>query len=755
MTLAPGSAMLTKTLRVLRPQLISILFGLACACFLIATAAMGQPISLLSGEHPSFSRIVLVSRTPFEWRLQEEGLVVRVSVPGREIALDTAALFWRIPRTRVSAARLEQGDLVFEKACPCPVNAFVDRPGVLVLDFHDPETAATESEEQSQELLIAPLARAEQGEADEAAVVVDPLRLVKQPQASPFERVQGELAALAGRALAERLANRVGANEALGQRPSEHDVVRALAERISEALTRGVVRAAAPAPNARARGEASSPALPLAEIPQIRIAAPEDEPLAPPDSRSPSDGGVQEPPRPDVDPCPPAPSWSFLQQDVTPDFAETQAQLYQELYGEFDRPNPETARRLVWHYLAWGLGAEARQLLALPNLSIPDHDLLAAAADVIDGVSSNRTAAFAQLRTCTGPVGLLAAFASLEPFSREEVGSRVVSFLELPAPLAEVLGERFIRQLLALDERESANLVVTALKSRGFFDPLRLQLLEAEIDRMRGDLALAAARVAEAAKSDVEAFRLQLELALQAETVLDNDVLANAVTIAEAHRHTREGIDLALLASRHLARSGQPGAALSVLDRAQNWPAATGLTEALASLRGEAWSAALNLPDREFLALVFSRLPWHDSTFPAPLWPALRDRLAAFGLDDVIAQNAPRDEAEPGQSPAATAERAPIPHLNTDPALVEEGKEGSENARVRTIERSLEPPVAAGVEQSAPSLSPAPDNAVPQPEGENTTFAIHAPLDPMQESLRQLRLTEELRARLRELGLTR
>ena len=103
-----------------------------------AGTAEAQPLAVRSGEHPTFSRLVLeppagtgwrVGRTPdgYELRLDREGL-----------AFDTRRVFDLIPRRRI--AGLEPGkvpsSLSIRLACECYATAFETR-GALVIDVAD------------------------------------------------------------------------------------------------------------------------------------------------------------------------------------------------------------------------------------------------------------------------------------------------------------------------------------------------------------------------------------------------------------------------------------------------------------------------------------------------------------------------------------------------------------------------------------------------------------------------------------------
>lgn len=109
----------------------------------LALPAWAERITVRSGEHPEFSRLVIALPRDTGWR--QEGAAV---VFTRPVDLDTAEVFRLIPRTRLSAIAAEPAGgkggtrLTLELACPCPVSAREERPGLLVIDIGNPQSPA-------------------------------------------------------------------------------------------------------------------------------------------------------------------------------------------------------------------------------------------------------------------------------------------------------------------------------------------------------------------------------------------------------------------------------------------------------------------------------------------------------------------------------------------------------------------------------------------------------------------------------------
>ena len=104
---------------------------------LCGTLASANPISVLTGEHPSFTRMVFHLSSDTNWQLGrvDQGYMLQTS--SRD-GFDLRRFYDRIPRNRV--ARVDQvGDdrLRISVPCDCQAEAFLFRPDILVVDVHD------------------------------------------------------------------------------------------------------------------------------------------------------------------------------------------------------------------------------------------------------------------------------------------------------------------------------------------------------------------------------------------------------------------------------------------------------------------------------------------------------------------------------------------------------------------------------------------------------------------------------------------
>lgn len=113
--------------------------------------AAQQVVSVNSGEHDGYSRLVLRIDPEVEWELIETRGEAVLRFPAQTISFSTARVFDRITTARIAALSAESTDagseLRLELPCDCEVQAFAFNNNYIVLDVYDgpelePEEAA-------------------------------------------------------------------------------------------------------------------------------------------------------------------------------------------------------------------------------------------------------------------------------------------------------------------------------------------------------------------------------------------------------------------------------------------------------------------------------------------------------------------------------------------------------------------------------------------------------------------------------------
>jgi hypothetical protein len=717
---------------------VAIAAALLWALLAGPAGAQAPPVSVIAGEHRGFTRVVLQSRTAFDHVLEEVGADLRLTLPGRSIGLDPLRLFERIPRTRLGAARIEDGALVLTRACACPAEVVDLRPGLLVIDLRD-------------------------GLPRDTAPGL--------PPASPAPVAPAGAARDAGLALALRLASDQGATASVppaGGPEMLDDRLTEVSAHLSGEVARGLIEPAIVIGSTRAVG--APVALPGApELPANIRLRPADQPVP----------ALEPDPDPVTANCPDPALMAFLERDPSGDFGNRLADLRARLYREFDQPDPDVGAELVQHYLMWGLGAEARQLLDGSLTASAGRELLAGVADAIEGIASNRRARLARHAGCGGPAGLVAVLAAADDLPLPDGGRDLVTtFQTLPAPLRAVFGPAVVRRLVAAGTLDGARIVVGSIQRSADPDSALPALLSAEIERARGDVGRASASMAGLDPTDPGVLRLRLELGLARNQPLPAETLRDAIALAETDRAGHEGRLVAALVIRHHALAGAADEGLRLLDRYAGWLDRTPTaTEDVADLRGALWAAAAQLPDAAFLELVVGRSDWRAaSASDDALRAALAARFAGLGLSGLAqalgtaepAAQRPDDRLTDRPGPGSPGDgdqggSGPIPP-GPGQVLAEGGTAlpTAVPAPFALLIPDLPEPAQGRAGATTDALAPGVGGAVPadEPAGQAPAQDLPAPapallqrLDPMATGVRALEATEALRRELRELGL--
>lgn len=104
-----------------------------------ATVAAAQTVTVRSGEHSDFTRIVLTLPDRAEWSLNQSGATAILNLEDGPYAFDTSSVFQRISGKRLSSAQPtgNGNGLILGLACPCEVSGFWHTENMLVLDIKD------------------------------------------------------------------------------------------------------------------------------------------------------------------------------------------------------------------------------------------------------------------------------------------------------------------------------------------------------------------------------------------------------------------------------------------------------------------------------------------------------------------------------------------------------------------------------------------------------------------------------------------
>lgn len=570
----------------------------------LASPVGAQVIAPLAGEHADFTRVVLRLPRGADWRFTPEGRERVLTLSADGVEFDLRRIFDRIPRNRLAAVRAEGGRLTLSLACDCPVRAWEDRPGLLILDIADAPAP------------VAPPA--------------PPLPRLR-PAADPLTAARA-----AGASLARLLPRPEGESAPADPLPEDEARLRSLAgdlgRSVASAMTQGLldpaVDSAALSADSGALGLLSD--TPLPELPEnMRVATvlSRRDPAAPPRADPPSH-------------CAGADLLDRMMDNEITAFGLELGRLTRALYGEFDQPDPQARLDLIGLYLAAGFGAEARALIVNGQALIAGRDFALGMADVLEDRASNARMRLAMAIDCGGAAAVLATLAGADPAAIARQADRIaLRFSTFPAPLRGQFGVALAGALADVGAIDAARIVADVLERSDWVSRPDLALVQARLDRARGLPDAAAARLAQEGGTASETVRARLDLALETRGQLDTGFLANAEALAATARDTGSGVEMMAAVIRLNARSGASPEAFAALDRLESWMPPTGENRRmLGTLRDEVWAAlAATGSDFGLVEAVLARDDWQDPALADATRRALAQRLLELGLTTPVA----------------------------------------------------------------------------------------------------------------------
>lgn len=607
--------------------------ALALALLAAPGAAWAERAVVRTGEHEGFTRLVLgfeslprfaLSPIPGGWRLD----------PRREgTTYDLSDVWRRIGRERVLALEPGPGGaLDIRLACDCGATAFAVGEAMVVVDVADPDPDRP-----------APRAPVALPPVALPSVLVSGLPLVSPATPKPAPEP----------AIAEP------APPPPPPAPEAPDLAAFgadLARQLQEGVDRGLLEPAAPlVAGEPARGGALRLGLPSDLGAAVAVGA---DPRAAEAAACPGEGVSA----------------------LLPGGGEAApggvAEARGALFGEFDRVDPEAARRLVGALLAVGLGAEAREALRLASMPEAEAEALRAVARLVDGDAPLAGAAAVEPWALCGGRAALWAVLSLEgrPLPRAlDRGGVVGAFSEMALPLRVHLAPRLAGAFLADGDVATARLVRNAALRAGGEPDRAMRLLGIRLDLAADgalDEALDAAAEALAAlargSDEVALEAAALLLGEMADGALPEGALEDAAVLVAERRGGAAGERLRGLLAGALMDRARWDEALAL---AREAPAGAPDTPAL-------WEAVARRLAEEAAAPTFLRLAYAEGAAlaAAPLSSeaagAIAARREALGYGPASA--AARWAApEPPGAAAAPEDPTAAPEVAAAPAPIE------------------------------------------------------------------------------------
>lgn len=573
-----------------------------------------QTVAVRSGDHDTFSRLVIPIKPGTTWEVFAEGRVVRLVLPELGQRIDTANVLSRLPSGRIIAIAGGQGSVQLSLGCECLPETFLWRPDRLVLDIldpdgkfdgdevFDPQPQASQSVQMRARVAF-PLFWRSDGPTAQIDALPDPFRPEPPIPALPADvdmsNFQASILESLGRAMTE------GTIEVPRPATAEPGRIDPLSAVETQDEVADVDGGSAPSTSPGLRIRSARDPLPSGE--GAGIAA---------KSGCIPDGAV------DVD------TWAGGK-----DFSDRITQLRRNLVTELDAYQEAVVLDLARSYLHFGFGLEALEALGHLGGMTAERELLAAMAQVIDRPNDTPTLLADQIH-CEGEIVLWAALAKGQLSEASDPGRNavVLAFQGLPPPLRQHLGPRVASLFLEFGAADTADLVLRSSGARLDNGDIDSEIAELEVTVQIGDPEVAINNLSHLAERDPRMTSVGLSTLMELVLAKGGQVEPAILELSEALRFelgpTEEAAELA--GTEVLARL-----------KADNFDAAFALAEDesipfSAERRKEIKSEAAIAVSRRgddaaFLSYAFKPIP-EDLSFEAE--SAISARLITLGFPE-------------------------------------------------------------------------------------------------------------------------
>lgn len=520
-------------------------------------AAAAQSVVATSGEHRDFTRLVLQFPAPTEWQLGRtlEGYALRVA--GQPPSYDLTRAFELIGRSRLSALAVDpaNGDLKLAIACACHAIPFEFRPGIVVVDLYSgapppgssfeeplsprqalaatPPSATTPPPSGADPLVAPGSADLMVSGYDWKAIAMHDLGLAGPPpdplappetDALAVEAPQPDLGGLRETLLTELARGATAglidlappkeqpaedhgaAQPAEDHAPAEAQPEHAADPHATPAHEPADVAEAAPsAHGADPAAESHAATEPAHAAPEG--AAPEENPLLAhmgqsPDLEIADVGDRSEKMTAEGGTCLPDEALDLSAWGSDRGVADQIGPIRQGMVLEFDKPDADAIIRVIRFYLHIGFGAEARSLIRTYGDVLPEAQLWTSMAHILDA-EPDVGGAFTGMEDCDTAAALWAVLADPTAIPKDEIGRAAIArnFSALPPLIRRLVGPRLVRGFLAADDMRMAyGLYEAVLRAPGDPGPEEI-LMQAEMDRARGEHGKSEAKLEPLAES--------------------------------------------------------------------------------------------------------------------------------------------------------------------------------------------------------------------------------------------------------------
>lgn len=565
---------------------------LVFASCLFGTAAAAETVTVRSGEHDGFTRLVLQLPAEAAWSLERSPSGYLLRTEGADITYDISKAFDYIGRDRIRnlTADVARG-LLIDLTCACHAITSEAPAGLLVIDIRDgsegdrPATPDSKPEGTRPDINDFWLQRLQPIERPSEAETVLPTEMPET-----------------------------------GTDPDRLDAAARLLEwQISRAMGQGLVEPVDKTPAIQLvepgldDGDRSTD--PSAN--ELGVAAETAHSKVSPDPRKP-----QIP----VQVCTASEDFVIRNWAEDRDFSQQLADAKGALLGEFDALDNESLLKTARLYLHFGLGAEAADLLRNFGPGLAEDHHLSAIAEVIDGrVGPDNPLLSLQ---CEGDALLWRALANPGTLTSGNTPTVLGTFSALPLPLRQLLGPRLVDLFLTRADLEAARTVRDAVM-RGSENVGSVALIDLSIGladpKARPDPVALVSQLAEQRENLPQSLVLVIDAYKRRDIAVPAQISDLTETLAFEYRDRIWGKDLRNALAAALASQGRFREAFTQMDALAGKEDSTVPTELFGSLTEGA-------DDGQFLQLIFERMAEARTAEHVLHWNAIGSRLLELGF---------------------------------------------------------------------------------------------------------------------------
>lgn len=480
------------------------------ALALVAAAAQAATVTVKSGEHGDFTRLVAFLPEGAQWQMTTEGRTAMLTLSGTSAhQFDTSTVFDRIARNRIASLAQSGGNrLDITLNCACEASAIFEPPRLLIIDVT---------------------------EAKETPAAAEPEPETPTPDTAPPALEASLRAPLITR-----------------DTYSTSSVSR-FAEALADRTTRQILDVGDPDRPRPERQVALGTEFRNIDLPNIALSgdAPEGSAGTLARKRLASCSGLVE-----------APLGRFAEDA---DYFAEKARLSATLFTEQLALDRAVAVEMAQLNLSQGLGAEARQMLAMIPRPDDGRAFLAQLARLIEDPESLPRSTFEPYRDCSEINAIWPVLAGpRQPMAEEDAWQIARAAESLPRPLLRLIGPRVIANLITSGRKDPANMIARILDRSGSGKTPTMAdvlLADAPSDQTQILDVIAKSTGEEAAQASAMLVERQIEAG---ETVPD-DLADLVASHAEEQRHSDTGGLLRKAEAYSLISKRDFGAALAIL----------------------------------------------------------------------------------------------------------------------------------------------------------------------------------------------